>query len=251
MNGINFGLKLWSKNYNLLGEAKRLIEKRIFHYIELMVLPDSNIVHFQKIKVPYIIHIPSENWGVNIADKNKEKFNLEAISECMKWADLLGAKYLVLHPGFGEIERAKNFLKKIKDSRILIENVPKVGINNEKMIGYTPEQIKTLMGSKFGFCLDLNHAIKAATSLKEDYQDYIKDFLKLKPKMFHIADGTLKEEKDEHLAIGSGGYDFRFLISCLDKDTYLTLETPRNNLNSFREDLGNLQKLKEFLLPRI
>ena len=57
MNNIKFGLKLWSINYNLLEEARKLIEKGIFHYIELMPVPDTEISPFQKIKVPYVIHI--------------------------------------------------------------------------------------------------------------------------------------------------------------------------------------------------
>jgi len=249
MKNLKFGLKLWSINYDLIEETKRLIEENIFNYIELMPIPDTKIAPFRKIEVPYIIHITSENFGLNIADKKKERFNLETINQCIKWADKLNAKYLILHPGFGEIEIAKNFLERINDKRILIENMPKVGINNERMIGYTSEQIKTLTGSRFGFCLDLNHAIKAAISLKENYKERIKNFLKLKPKMFHISDGTLKEEKDRHLAIGEGEYDFNFLANCIKESRvdYVSLETPRTNLGSFKEDLENLRKLKSFL----
>ncbi|MFC1630141.1 TIM barrel protein [Patescibacteria group bacterium] len=249
MNDIKFGLKLWSTNYHLLDEARRLINEDIFHYIELMVIPDTEISPFQKIEVPYIIHIPHSSFGLNIADKEKEKFNLEIINQNIKWADELSAKYLILHPDFGEIKTAKNLLKKIEDKRILIENMPKVGINMEKMVGFAPEQIKELMGGKFGFCLDLNHAIKAAISLKKDYKNHIKDFLKLQPKVFHISDGNLNKEKDEHLNIGEGEYDFKFLLNCIkNNDSKLvTLEIPRNNLNSFEENLENLKKLNHII----
>jgi len=242
---INFGLKLWSTNSNLLEEAVHLIAKNFFQYIELAIVPDTEILFFQKIKIPYIIHITSERWGVNIGDRNKKEFNLKVINQSIQWADNLSAEYLILHPGFGEFEVAKSFLAKIEDKRILIENMPKVGINNEKMIGYTPKQIKGLIGKKFGFCLDLNHAIKAAVSLKKDYKEYIKDFLKLNPKMFHISDGTLKNEKDEHLNIGEGEYDFNFLVECIKNSStrYLTLETPRANPHSLKEDLINLSRL--------
>lgn len=252
MINIKFGLKLWSINYNLLNEAERLIEKEFFHYIELMPVPDTKIAPFRKIKDPYIIHITSERYGLNIADKKKEEFNLKTISQCIQWGSELRAKYLILHPGFGEIKLAKNFLEKIDDRRILIENMPKVGINDEKMIGFTPEQIKELMGNKFGFCLDFNHAIKAAISLKKDYKEYIKDFLKLNPKMFHISDGTLNNGKDEHLSIGEGEYDFDFLTDCIKKsDTqYMTLETPKINLRFLKEDMENIKKLKSILFPK-
>jgi deoxyribonuclease-4 len=214
-----------------------------------MPIPDTEISPFRKIEVPYIIHATSDNYGLNIGDKEKKDFNLQLINQDIKWADKLNAKYLILHPGFGEFEAAKKFLEKINDKRILIENMPKTGSNDEAMTGYTPEQIQELMGNKFELCLDLNHAIKAAVGLKKDYKKYIKDFLKLKPKMFHIADGTLKSGKDEHLNIGEGEYDFNFLANCVEKSNakYVTVETPRNNLNSLKEDLENLKKLKSFL----
>ena len=62
--------------------------------------------------------------------------------------------------------------------------------------------------------------------------------------MFHISDGNLNNEKDEHLNIGGGEYDFAFLATCVKKSDskYVTLETPRN-LNSFDNDINNLKKL--------
>lgn len=250
MKDIKFGLKLWSINYNLLNEARRLIEEDIFFYIELMVVPNTKILYFEKVKVPYIIHITSEEYGVNIADKKREKFNLKIINQNIKWADTLNAKYLILHPGFNSIDSTLGFLEKINDNRILIENMPKAGINNEKMVGFSPKQIKESMRNKFGFCLDLNHAIKAAISLKRDYKKYVKDFLKLNPKIFHISDGVLTNEEDEHLNIGEGKYDFNFLVNCIKNSNikYITLETPRLNLYSLKEDLKNIERLKSFFI---
>jgi deoxyribonuclease-4 len=127
--------------------------------------------------------------------------------------------------------------------------MPKIGTNKEKMVGFSPQQIKKLMQNKFGFCLDLNHAIKAAISLKKDYKEYIAEFLKLNPKVLHISDGDLRNEEDKHLDIGEGEYDFNFLADYIRKSgsEYITLETPRADLNSLKEDLENLAKLKLFL----
>ena len=63
--------------------------------------------------------------------------------------------------------------------------------------------------------------------------------------MFHISDGKLNDEKDEHLNIGEGDYDFEFLMHYIKeaKSKYVTLETPRTNLDSFDEDLKNLYAL--------
>ena len=124
-----------------------------------------------------------------------------------------------------------------------------MGLNDENMIGYTPEQIKELMEKRFGLCLDSNHAIKAAVSLRRPYREFIEEFLVLKPKTFHISDGKLNSEKDDHLNIGEGDYDFEFLMGCVKdaKSKYVTLETPRIKSNSFEEDLRNLEKLRLWL----
>ena len=250
MNNIKFGLKLWSTDYDLIKEAGTLIKEPLFHYIELLVIPGSEILFFQKVNVPYIIHITHEGSGLNLADDKKEEFNLKIINESIRWADKLNAKYLILHPGFGEIEKTKDFLTKINDKRILIENMPKVGMDDEKMIGFTPEEVEELKKDKFGFCLDLNHTIKTAVSLKKDYKQYIKEFLRLKPLMFHISDGNLDQEKDEHLDIGKGEYDFKFLMNCVkeNESKYLTLETPKDDLTSCKRDLENLRTLRRFVL---
>ena len=248
MNDIEFGLKLWSLNYGLIGEAANLVKDGVFDYVELMVVPGTDISVFQKAGIPFIIHVASENWGVNIADESKEKSDLKTIKECLDIADELNAKYLILHPGFGDFETAKKLLGNINDKRIVIENMPKVGMGGEPMIGWNPEQIVDLCQDKFGFCLDFGHAVKAAASLNKNYRDIIDGFLKLKPAVCHISDGFIQDEKDSHLAIGDGDYDLKFFLDRVQRDgiEYVTLETPRRNLDSLAEDLGNLRRLKSF-----
>ena len=247
MTKIKFGLKLWSNQKDLLKAAIDLIENKVFDYIELSVVPNTNIGSFT-CDLLYVIHAPHEKFGVNIGDPEKKGYNSNMINESIDWADKLNARNIILHSGYVSMNAAKRVLEEVDDKRILIENMPKVGLNDEKMIGYTPEQIKKLIDNKFGLCLDLNHAIKAAVSLGRPYKDLIEEFLKLKPKMFHISDGKLDNEKDEHLSIGEGDYDFEFLMNCIkeNKLKYVTLETPRMKLNSLEEDLKNLEKLVRF-----
>jgi len=235
-----------------LDKASRLIKNNAFHYIELTPIPNTKIALFLKCDVPYIIHIPTEKQGSNIAEREKKNFNMRIIDECIEWADKLNAKYLILHPGFGSINNAIEFLDGISDKRILIENMPRVGLNNEKMIGYAPEQITTLTSNKFGFCLDFGHAIKAAVSLNRQYKKLVEEFLKLKPSVFHISDGRLSDEKDEHLNIGRGDYNFEFLMNCVKRrrKEYLTLETQRTKLNSLDEDIENLGRLMLYARDR-
>ncbi|MGB2728979.1 MAG: TIM barrel protein [Halobacteriota archaeon] len=243
---MKFGLKLWSTDTELIDQTISLIDEKVFDYIELFVIPGTQISPFM-IDIPYIIHIPHEKFGVNIGERSKKEYNLQKIKESIAWADKLNAEYLILHPGHGSMEDATDVMREVTDSRLLIENMPKVGLNDEPMIGYTPEQIKKLMGERFGLCLDLNHAIKAAVSLGRHYKEFIEEFLKLKLRMFHISDGKLNNEKDEHLNIGEGEYDFEFFGDCIKTNnlTYVTLETPRLNQDSLEEDVKNINALKK------
>jgi deoxyribonuclease-4 len=242
---IRFGLKLWSTNTYLIDQAIQLIDEKTFDYIELFVVPDTKIDPF-KIDVPYIIHIPHHKFGVNMGESSSKKYNLEKINESISWADKLNAKYLILHAGHGSMESAVDLLSEVIDNRLLIENMPKVGLNDEKMIGYSPEQIQELISiNKAGLCLDFGHAVKAAVSLGLDYNEYVQGFMGFEPNIFHLSDGWLCEERDEHLSIGDGEYDLGFLMGCVEGSgaKMVTMETPREE-KSLDEDMKNLSVLK-------
>ena len=243
---MKFGLKLWSINTNLIDQAVHLIDEKVFDYIELMVIPDSEIKPFL-IDVPYIIHIPHEKFGVNIGDPAAKEYSLQMINESITWADQLNAKHLILHAGHGSMQHATDLLRGLSDSRLLIENMPKVGLGGEAMIGYSPAQIEELIGdSDKGLCLDFGHAVKAAVSLGVDYKEYVKGFMGLEPRVFHVSDGTLSGERDEHLNIGEGEYDFRYFKQSILNNPFelVTIETPRFNNKSLQEDLHNVSKIK-------
>jgi len=242
---MEIGLKLWSTNVDVLPRAQELVDKGIFQFIELTPVPETSMDPFLELKVPYVIHGSIDKFGFNFADKKKRDVNFKRIVECIDWINALRAKYCVIHPGYGFIDDVLDFLNLFDDCRFLIENMPMCGLGDEVMIGFSPEQIKRLIGNKFGFCLDLNHAIKASISMGVDYKVFIEDFLKLSPKLFHISDGKLSSYKDEHLAIGEGDYDFKFLCNCIEKNKFpvVTLETPRRNLYSLSEDLINSRRL--------
>lgn len=210
-----------------------------------MAVPGDDTLAFEEAKLPYVLHIPHDSFGFNIGEKKSWDLSYKMLEENIKLADRISAKYLILHPGFGEIETAKIFLEKIKDPRILIENMTKTGANNEKMIGYDAEQVKEIMSGKFGFCLDFVHAIKAALSLGIDYKKYVKEFLALKPKIFHVYDDTMDPGRDNHLNIGEGEYDIGFMLKCISENDskMATLETPKAGA-SLNQDLENLKKLK-------
>ena len=95
-----------------------------------------------------------------------------------------------------------------------------------------------------GFQYDLGpHRFHTSNSL---ILDFIKELDELKPVIYHIADGHLDNEKDEHLGIGEGEYDLAAIFNCLaGSENPITLETPRKNL---QDDIENLEKIKNFLI---
>jgi endonuclease IV len=245
------GLKLWSSNTNLIEEAEALVTSGLFSYIELTPIPGTSIEPFLDRDVPYIIHATTESHGVNIANPELMEYNIACFSRSLEWADQLGAQYVILHPGFGRIEDAIHFLSYIDDPRVVIENMPKIGLNGEQMIGYSPGQIDELKGEKFGFCFDLNHAMKASISEKIDYRSYIPRFFGMNPDMFHLADGRISHETDEHLGFGEGDYDIRFLLrSILEsipfEKRYITFETPRKG-SSLSDDEQNMRYISHLI----
>lgn len=96
-------------------------------------------------------------------------------------------------------------------------------------------------------CLDFGHAVKAALSLRANYKKIMKDFLKLKPKVFHISDGTMGNEKDEHLNIGEGEFDCKYFLRCIKNTApgFVTVETPRVNKNSLQDDVENINTIRK------
>ena len=243
---MKFGLKLWSINTDLIDQAIHLIDEKVFDYIELFVIPDSEIKPFV-IDVPYVIHIPHDKFRVNIGDPMAKGCTLQRINESITWADRLNAKHLILHAGYGSMQHAIDLLRGLSDSRLLIENMPKVGLGGESMIGYSPEQIKELIwDSEMGLCLDFGHAVKAAVSLGVDYKEYVEGFMGLRPRVFHVSDGMLSGERDEHLGIGEGEYNLEFLMGCVERSgmEMVTMETPRRG-GSLDGDVDNLYILKD------
>jgi deoxyribonuclease-4 len=236
----------------MIGKAVELIDSGFFQYVELMPIPGTNISLFQEHDIPYILHITSERFKLNIADNKLFDYNLRVIRENIKWANKLDAKFMILHPGFGDLNQALKFVSGIDDERILIENFPRIGVNNEDLLGYSVEHLELLMNQRFGLCLDFTHAVKAAISLGQNYKDFILDLAEFEPKMFHLSDGDLVTEKDLHLNLGDGDFDLSFLIDVMKSVKRgvfgpVTLETPRGDSNSFDEDLRNLNGLKKIL----
>jgi sugar phosphate isomerase/epimerase len=250
-----FGLKLWSTNVEAyLKEAKKLYEKGVYDFIELYVVPESleYISLWKSLEIPYVIHAPHMAHGVNLADRAKEKYNMEVFSQVQKYADELNAKYIIFHcEANGSKEETVRQLNIIKDNRILVENVPAIVSEEDDIIdffvGVMPEEIKFILKhSDVGFVLDVGHAIAAANYLKFDFWQMINRFLKLKPKMFHISDTDTKTIYDDHYNIGNGDFDFYKFLDMIPDGSIISIETmkkSKENLDDFCEDIKILRNV--------
>lgn len=245
---IKYGLKLRTNEAKLMKEAVKLIEDQVFGYVELLINPQHpDITPFSQFDVEYVVHVPHENYGVNIGNPEQRDFTLKMIDYSVKCADDLDAKTIILHAGTDSLENAKEILSSYDNSHIVIENMPLVGLNGESCLGYDAESLRELTcNNRFGLCLDFGHAIKSALSLKIDSDHVLSNFMDPTPKIYHISDGDLSTEKDNHLDIGVGSFDFNsiYRFISIGKSEMITLETPRQT-DTVEDDVKNISKLKK------
>lgn len=252
--GYNLGLKLWSINTdNYLHEAIKLYEKNIYGYIELYVVPNTleYLEKWQDLKIPFIIHCPHSAHGFNLAKKEKQENNRKIFEEVKKYADALDAQYIVIHGGMdGDIEETAIQLALLNESRALIENKPFVALPNriggEYCRGYNIDEIKTVIDTaKCGFCLDFGHAICAANSLNQDPYEYIEEFLKLNPQMFHLTDiEDITSIYDSHPHLGEGELDIARILKLIPNEAKITVETIKNSKTDLDDFINDFEVLK-------
>jgi len=248
---MKYGLKIWSTNTELFNEAVSLSKKGDFDFIEIYIVPNSiadkklNISGFKGVLTA--IHTTHMEHGFNIFELDDLKLDFFQ-EQVVKTANFLGSKFIILHPDAGESrEIFKKNVKKIKDERILIENMPKIGLNNELCFGYSFEQLKFINGLGFDICLDFGHAIKSAMSQKINYKKFIERIiLELNPFYFHITNGRADNEKDEHMDLFGGDFDIKWIKKTLQKlkgkrqkEAYLVFETPKGK-RGLKNDIKNI-----------
>lgn len=249
---FNYGLKLWSTNRQYLPEARRLFQKGTYQFLELYVVPETinTLPIWLELKnegVPVIIHAPHYDHGLNLANPSVADENSRLAKEAFHYADELDSKMVIFHPGIGgtETETVRQ-LKLLADRRIVIENKPYVTVDGQKICnGHSPEAIKLIMEQTgVGFCLDIGHAICAANSLKKEPFAYLKQFLALQPKLFHLTDGDSQSDRDSHRHFGRGNYDLPKLLALIPAESKITVETIKSDPASLNDFVADLEVLK-------
>ena len=234
-------MKIGVKTYDDYSFLKHFENK--VDFFEVQAIQKNDYSFLKKLSHKIVIHAEHQGFGVNLADKSREKFNLKAINFAKKIADSINAKKMIFHPGHyhGEnisIKNTINFLKKHNDKRLLAENLP------YSWTFSSPKEIKMLLKeTKVGFCFDLNHALSHAWKNKKNFERIVKEFLKLNPSHFHIGGQVFLENNDiSHLPLKKSNYEFLEFLEFYPKNAEITLETT-TNIKEVEQDVKLLKKI--------
>ena len=208
---------------------------------EAHVLMEENNINIQNVicHAPYIINL------ANRKEEQKWHFSIDFLKGELKRCDLLGIKYLVLHPGSAVGLPKEEALKNIKDGLnevlkdnfnclILLETMAGKGTE----CGTNLEEIKYLVDNtsySVGVCLDTCHLNDSGIDMSK-FDDYLNAFDEKiglnKVKCIHINDSknVIGSHKDRHENIGYGTIGFENILNIIYnerlKDVPKILETP-------------------------
>lgn len=248
---LKLGLKLWSTNAQYIDDAVRLYREKLYDYIELFVEPGTyrtNKTIWAGINIPFIIHAPHYDRGLNLAQRDQSEQNTVLAKEAIAYADLLHADTVIFHPGIeGDTAETARQLRLLRDPRMVVENKPHFGHHGVLCNGSTPEEISFIMErANVGFCLDVGHAICSANVKAVAPLDYLRKFLTLGPKMFHLTDGHYSGAEDRHDHFGRGDYPLKDILLLLPNARCITVETIKDSpsdLKDFEEDIYFIRNL--------
>ncbi len=203
----------------------------------------ENNIDFSKV----IVHAP---YIINLCNEEKFEFSVNFLTEEIQRVNLLGVKYMVLHPGshvgLGIEKGIDNIVKglnmvfqNVKDTNqviVLLETMAGKGTE----VGSKLEEIKKIIDgvedkSHIGVCLDTCHLNDAGYSV-DKFDEFLNEFDSLigieKIHCIHINDSknVKSSHKDRHENIGFGTIGFDNLIKIIYNDRLENvpkiLETP-------------------------
>jgi deoxyribonuclease IV len=249
---FKIGLKFYSTNTDSIPEAL-LLKDKYFNYVELYIIPgsyDETISAWKEFDVPYVIHAPHFFQGVNLAQMEKRETNLVSYNETRRFADDLNADIIIAHGGNrGSLDETIRQIRSIGDKRIVLENKPKLGLNDEICVGWSPSEFRKIFDEHIinGIALDYGHASCAARSLDVDVMDIVRELMLFNPKIFHLSDNDSLSAQDKHFNLGKGNLNLLQFIHVVPVNGLLTIETPRDSSKGLTDFLDDVKYLKKLL----
>lgn len=249
------GLKLWSTNVDYIPLARELYAQKMFQYIELFTVPGSlnMLPRWKELDIPYVLHAPHSYAGLNTADPSKRDVNMALVQEVDSFFSALTPSWVIFHPGVsGDITESIRQLRSFGDrfpdmyQKVVIENKPKIGLQGEACLGASPEEIRRVLDETGRyFCLDFGHAICYAVAARRPWKDVLEEFLAFGPVMYHLCDGFFTVT-DAHEHLGAGEFDLPYLVSLMDREKCVSLETKKDNPDSLDDFVRDIRKLREY-----
>lgn len=211
-----------------------------FVTLEAYKLMKENNIELDKV----IVHAP---YIVNLANPDNMEFSINFLTNEVERCNLLGMKYLVLHPGSSvNVSREEGIANIIKGLNAILTNNNNICICLETMAGKGNElgrnflELKEIIdGVNFkdsiGICMDTCHLFDSGIDIT-DFDKVLDDFDKQIGlnylKCIHINDSKniFSSHKDRHENIGYGNIGFDILIKIIYneriKNIPKILETP-------------------------
>jgi len=218
--------------------------------------------------IPLSIHA---SYLINLASRERDlqKKSIALLAVEMDRADVLGAEYVVLHPGSASGDDESSVIKRVIDALkvvalaghwragLLLENTAgERGDISSEMANLSEiiNRVKRFLIA--GICIDTCHALAAGYDIGNEEGIYrlsreIEKYFGIsKVKLIHLNDskGGLGSgiDRHEHIGLGKIGIQgFRlFLNYSFFKDIPLILETPKKNET---DDYQNLRKVRNII----
>jgi len=211
----------------------------------------------------YLINMASPN--EELREKSVAAFVIE-----LERAEMLGIRYVVMHPGSFTTSTEEEGLEKIAQSldevhrqlpnatsHCLLENTAGQGSNLGNQFEHLQSIIERVESpERLGVCFDTCHAFAAGYPLAEK-SEYEATMAKIENtigtdriKAFHLNDSKkpFGSRKDRHEAIGKGEMGIEPFRNLLNDDRFksvpMYLETPKESSNGVEWDIENLATLR-------
>ena len=213
--------------------------------LEAYKLMKENNMDLEKV----IVHAP---YIVNLANFNNFDFSVSFLTNEIERCNMLGVKYLVLHPGSAVNTTREEAIKNIaKGLNLILDNDYNVKVLLETMagkgneVGKTFEELKSIIDlvkfkDKIGVCLDTCHINDAGYDIR-NFDNVLEEFDNIiginKIGCIHVNDSKNDRgaKKDRHENIGYGTIGFNNLMDVIYNekltDIPKILETPYINRN--------------------
>jgi deoxyribonuclease-4 len=201
--------------------------------------------------LPGVIHA---SYLVNLAaDGELWHKSVFSLADDLSKARMLGIEYVVVHPGSGPAEKAREAARQARELAGLGPNGPRLLLENtagggEKLGASLHTLAELVDNSPLEVCFDTCHAFAAGYTLQEALDD-LEQFIGLnRVPVIHLNDsvGGRGSQIDHHANLREGHLGEELKDFVLDKrlqDKIFIMETPRGA----REDAHNLRVLREWL----